>query len=226
MDIEQSLFLYGQLTTYELEKRLLPLSERRTIPKDTYILEQGRKSDEVYLILSGLVQIGALSLEGRELNMRLCTPFDIVGALGLFQNDVHHFYAKALDDVEVGVIPMEKFQQEIIADSELAVEIIKWLTLRVKSNKVKYIDVLLNGKKGEIYSTIIRLSQLFGIKTDNGIEIDYPITNQQLATYAGMSREKTNKLLKTLREKGIISINKNKITIQDIAFLFHEIRDH
>jgi CRP/FNR family transcriptional regulator len=83
--------------------------------------------------------------------------------------------------------------------------------------------LVLHGKKGALYSTLIRITNSYGVKTEKGILIDLPLTNQELANFCGTSREVVNRLLGDLRKLGIISIDKGSITIHDLDHLKNEI---
>ena len=47
----------------------------------------------------------------------------------------------------------------------------------------RFRDLVLNGKKGAMYSTLIRLANSFGEKNSNGITISLNLTNQELANF-------------------------------------------
>ena len=59
----------------------------------------------------------------------------------------------------------------------------------MRRQQAKYRDLLLYGKKGAFYSTLLRLANSYGIKRDDGIYIDIALTNQELAEFAATSRE-------------------------------------
>ena len=56
-------------------------------------------------------------------------------------------------------------------------------------NETRFRDLLLHGKKGALYSTLIRLTNTYGIKqTDGSVVIDYALTNQELANFCATSQ--------------------------------------
>ena len=79
--------------------------------------------------------------------------------------------------------------------------------------------MLLHGKKGALYSTIIRLTNSFGVETENGIILTIPLTNQDLANLSGTSREVINRMLSELRKNHVLSIEKGIITIYNLSYL-------
>ena len=88
----------------------------------------------------------------------------------------------------------------------------------------KFRDLLLYGKKGALYSTLIRLSNSYGQEIDDGILITVPLTNQELANYSATARESLNRMLGELRRENIIEMRDGLILIKDIDFLKKEIQ--
>jgi CRP/FNR family transcriptional regulator len=99
----------------------------------------------------------------------------------------------------------------------------KWMSQQYRKTQAKFRDLVLHGKKGALYSTLIRMSNTHGMKTNKGILIELPLTNQELANFCGTSREVVNRLLSELRKNEIISIDKGTITINDLEYLKREI---
>ena len=128
-----------------------------------------------------------------------------------------------LEDGEVAVINNEVLERKLFENSELAFEFMKWMSDHFRRTQTKFRDLVLLGKKGALYSTLVRMTNSYGIVKDDGILIDIPLTNQELANFCGTSRESTNRMLNDLRKNEILSISKGKITIHDLAYIKKEI---
>lgn len=204
---------------------LLQLADRTVkIEKGQYLFQEGENAVELYLIISGKVQISKVTSDGRELSLRICSENDICGELTLFTNSPKFLLsALMLEAGEVAIIQKDKLEKKIFQDSALAFEFIKWMSDHFRKTQMKFRDLVLYGKKGALYSTLIRMTNSYGIKKSDGILIDLPLTNQELGNFCGTTRESTNHLLNELKREGIISINKRKITIHDLQYLRNEI---
>lgn len=99
----------------------------------------------------------------------------------------------------------------------------KWMSDHFRNTQTKFRDLVLNGKKGALYSTLIRMTNSYGIKVKDGILIDLPLTNQELGNFCGTSRESTNRILGELKKDSIITILNGKITVKDLEYLKNEI---
>ncbi|MGG5253294.1 Crp/Fnr family transcriptional regulator [Neobacillus sp. SM06] len=206
-------------------KELLRFADRKfTADRGTYLFQEGMKAEELYIILSGKVQISKITSDGRELSLRICGANDICGELTLFTDEPKFLLsAKVLETTEVAAIRKDFLETEIFQDSTLAFEFMKWMSDHFRKTQTKFRDLVLNGKRGALFSTLIRMSNSYGVKQKDGILIDLPLTNQELANFCGTSRESTNRILSELKRDQIISIKKGKISILDLQYLKDEI---
>lgn len=212
--------------THSIEiKELLKFADRKfRSERGTYLFQEGMIADELYIIASGKVQIGKITTDGRELSLRICGENDICGELTLFtDNSKYLLSAMVLEEGEIYAIKKDVIESEIFHNSTLAYEFMKWMSDHFRKTQTKFRDLVLNGKRGALFSTLIRMSNSYGIQKGNEILIDLPLTNQELANFCGTSRESTNRILSELKKDNKISIKKGKISILDLQYLKDEI---
>jgi CRP-like cAMP-binding protein len=212
--------------THSIEiKELLKFADRRIkSEKGSFLFQEGMLAEELYIIISGKIQISKITSDGRELSLRICGENDICGELTLFTDNPRYLLsAMVLEEGEIVAIKKDIIESEIFQNSKLAFEFMKWMSDHFRKTQTKFRDLVLNGKRGALFSTLIRMSNSYGIQKDNGILIDLPLTNQELANFCGTSRESTNRILSELKKNKIISVKKGKILIWDLQYLKNEI---
>lgn len=213
-------------STHSIEiKELLRFGDRKfKAERGSYLHQEGMNAEELYIILSGKVQISKITSDGRELSLRICGANDICGELTLFTEKPKYLLsAKVLEEAEVVAIRKDVLESEIFQDSTLAFEFMKWMSDHFRKTQTKFRDLVLNGKRGALFSTLIRMSNSYGVQQKDGILIDLPLTNQELANFCGTSRESTNRILSELKRDKIISIKRGKISILNLQYLKDEI---
>ncbi|MBS4178696.1 Crp/Fnr family transcriptional regulator [Lederbergia citrea] len=194
------------------------------LKKDTYLFQEGDKADDIYFIHSGKVRIGKLTPDGRELTFRICSEEDFIGEITLFcAPSTYTVHAKVLEDGVCAKIKKEDLEENLLLNPGLNIEFMKRMGIHHHKSQSKFRDLLLHGKKGALYSTLIRMTNSFGVNKEDGILIDLSLTNQELANFCGMSREVVNRMLGALKKDGIISVSDGKILIHDLQFLKKEI---
>lgn len=196
----------------------------KKIEKGAFLFQEGSLADEIYIVQKGTIQISKIIPDGRELTIRLCTSGDLICELDLFCPAKKFLLSgRATENGEVAVIMKSVLEEKLSHNIALATEFMKWLSQQYRKTEAKFRDLVLHGKKGALYSTLIRISNSYGIKTEEGILIRFPLTNQELANFCGTSREVVNRLLSDLRKEGVITVDKGVITIHDLGYLRREI---
>ena len=189
-----------------------------------YLFHEGDSAKYFYLVRSGQIFIMKYASSGRILALRLATHGSIVGELPLYEdNPTYIFNAVAQSASEVYAIEFPTLQNYLEKKPLLAVNLLKILGIHARKQHSKFRDLVLYGKKGALYSTLIRLSNSYGKEIDDGILITVPLTNQELANYSATARESLNRMLSELRRQGIIENRGNLIFIKDISYLRQEI---
>ncbi|RSK27948.1 Crp/Fnr family transcriptional regulator [Bacillus sp. HMF5848] len=212
-------------STIQLNELLKHADYITPLRKGKYIFQEGMDAHEVYIIRKGRVQISKITNDGKELCLRICQRDDIFGELTLFtDNPKYLLNSKVIEDGEAAVIYKENLERLLFENSQFAFEFMKWMSDHFRKTQTKFRDLLLMGKKGALYSTLIRLSNSYGTKKPDGIHINIPLTNQELANFCGTTRESINRMLNELRRNNILSINQGKITIHNLQYLKEEIK--
>jgi CRP-like cAMP-binding protein len=211
-------------TSIQLQDFIKVASYTRKMEKGYYLFQEGQNAEELFVVLKGKIQISKMVPDGRELTIRMCSTGELIGEIPLFCSSPKYMLdAKIVEDGEVAVIYKSDLEEKLSKDHSLSLQFMKWLNGQHRRNQTKFRDLILHGKKGALYSTLIRLSNSYGIVREQGIVIDQPLTNQEIANFCGTSREVANRLLSELRKNNIISIDKGIITIHNLMFLRDEI---
>ncbi|MFJ5715382.1 Crp/Fnr family transcriptional regulator [Neobacillus sp. NPDC093127] len=178
----------------------------------------------VYLLLKGSIALGRVHLRGKEFILKILNDRELIVEYQLFKaNPRYQFYAKTLSDCEILVIKREQFEDFILTDPEAMNTFVSWLSTGYLKAQMKCQDLIMNGKKGGLYSILIRLCNTYGVKTEDGILIDLPLTHQELANLTYGTREVIQRSLKELREKDVILYENQMFTVKNLNYLKEEV---
>src|SRR5690606_10385378 len=150
-------------------KELLNIADRTIfVEKGEYLFREGEEADRLLLVLSGKVQISKITFDGRELNLRICGGNDICGELTLFTDTPRYlFNAFVIEDSEVAIIQQSVLEKEMFKNGTLAYEFMKWMSDHFRRTMTKFRDLVLHGKKGALYSTLIRMTNSYGVPKED-----------------------------------------------------------
>lgn len=194
------------------------------IEKNTFLFRQGEPVKDLYVIISGQAVVGKTSSEGRELTLKLCGPNDLIGEFMIDQVPTHYLVdGKITESGEVAVFDQKKLLRKLQNDPIVMMAFLKFVNLQHRKDQMRFRDLLLYGKKGAIYSTLIRLANSYGKEVEDGILIDLQLTNQAMANFCATSRESVNRILNDLKRQEIIKMEQGLITICQLDRIKKEI---
>lgn len=203
------------------------LTEGRRMPfeKNTLIPLADELADHIAYISQGHVQLTQQTLGGKELTVRICSEASLIGDVTLFSTTaLTPFSATALTTVVLYVLPKAMMEKHVAAQPHTMIEYMQWLQIENLKHQSLLRDLVLHGKKGALFSTLIRLANTYGVLLANdAVYIDLALTNTELANLCGTSREMINRMLNDLKKHNIISFDKGYITVHQLDQLKHAI---
>ncbi|EAZ83381.1 transcriptional regulator (FNR/CRP family) protein [Bacillus sp. B14905] len=180
------------------------------VNKGNKIFLEGERSKEIYYIKSGVISISQETEAGKELTIRICGPDSIIGEGSLFCNLVYNsMTAKVLESATLYVLSRKSLEHLLEEQPTIMVEYMKWLQTENLKHQSRLRDLVLNGKKGALFSTLIRLSNTYGKPLEDGsIFIEFQLTNTEIANLCATSREMINRMLNDLKKHDILTLTK------------------
>jgi CRP/FNR family transcriptional regulator, cyclic AMP receptor protein len=98
--------------------------------------------------------------------------------------------------------------------------LLKLLAHRLRDADRKRIEFASLDTQGRVAARIVELSARFGQpRPDGSVLITLPLSQEQLATWVGSSREATAKALGQLRERGLVETGRRRLTVVDLRAL-------
>jgi CRP/FNR family transcriptional regulator, cyclic AMP receptor protein len=186
----------------------------RSFQRGQALFTEGDRAERVFLIERGSVLISCSTDTGREIVLGLRGPGDVVGELSTLDGEPRSATALALDAVEATVASRSVLRQAL-EDVDAANELIRVLATRLRDADRKRLEFAALDTLGRIAWRLLELGERFGRDADEGTAIDLPLSQEQLASWCGSSRESTVKALAALRALGSISTARQRVVIHD-----------
>jgi CRP-like cAMP-binding protein len=106
-----------------------------------------------------------------------------------------------------------------LGDVDAAHELIAVLAMRLRDGARRRLEFAALDTLGRVAWRLLELSERFGQPTPDGIAVELPLTQEQLASWCGASREATVKALRTLRGLETITTGRKNVLIRDAEAL-------
>lgn len=86
---------------------------------------------------------------------------------------------------------------------------------RLQESHTRVVEMSTEQVEQRVAHALLRLLNQTGRKTERGIEIDFPISRQDIAEMTGTTLHTVSRLLSAWEDKGIIVSGRQKVTVSD-----------
>lgn len=206
---------------YEDLIEIMKLTGHKTLKKGECLCHEGDVLDTLFIVNDGKVKLSKFNVEGKEQILRILSSGDIFGEYHLFvAGEPYNYTATTLSNTKICTLSKEKMdyllRKHPHLSSQLLAEVSKKLI--VTENLVQNLSNVQTDAK--IAYILLELAEKYGLETDKGTEINLPLTREELANYAGVTRETMSRRLTILAHDHIIeTIGYKKIIIKDFEAL-------
>ena len=207
-------FLLKHLNAEELRRLATGAAVIRHGAQET-IFQKGDPGDSMMAVLRGRVKICAYSSEGRELVLNIIDRGGVFGEIALLDGRPRTADAVALEETELLVLQRGRFMPFLANNPELVARLFAVLCGRLRQTSENLEDALFREAPSRVARGLLRLVESFGRPVVGGTRIEIKLSQQQIGSLIGISRESINKLLGEWREQGFIALDAGLITVRD-----------
>ena len=191
----------------------------RSFPRGVALFHERQAADRVVVLLEGCVKLSCLSDEGKEVVLAIRGPGDLLGELSAIDGEPRSATATALEPVEVLAVAASDFRRFLEEHPRAAIALIVMLSRRLRDADRKRVEFAAEDTMTRVAARIVELSERFGGEGSEGLEIELPISQEELAGWTGCSRDSVVKALQSMRGLGWIETQRRRILVRDVDAL-------
>lgn len=195
--------------------------KRRSLKRGEALFRKGDEGTSLYIVKTGSVKVVLPSDMGDEVAAAILSEGEFFGEMALLDGMPRSADVVALESSELLALRQGDFLAFLKGNEGAIQAIFSYLSMRLRRT-----DELLENAHFLNISTrfarrLVELSQKHGHRKAGGelIEIDLRLTQKDLASIVGTTRESINKELRILREKGLVNTEGNTLQILDLERL-------
>lgn len=188
----------------------------KTFKKGDPIWEQGDVPTCAYVVKKGFIKTFEISPMGESLPISFDRQYEILPMAWVFsQVKTAPYFYEAFTDCEVWCVPREDFVAFLKQNANSQFVIFSFFVSRyVSTMQMKMLSLEQAKAADKILYMLKFLTMRFGGHETNGmVEIDLPLTQQDIASSAGLTRETASIELKRFEKMGIVSYQRQEYKI-------------
>lgn len=195
-------------------------TSRKVIPKYTPIYEVGQRSESIYFLVRGMVKIGSVNIEEREVIKRIMYPGSMFGELVLFGENQRQDQAMTMNqESEIYIMDARVVKKMMQHNHELALNLLDWIGHRLRQMEAKLESMVFKDARARIIEFLRESAENIGRKVGYETLIKHALTQQDIANITGTSRQTVTAVLNELRNENLIHFNRRNILIRDLSRL-------
>jgi CRP/FNR family transcriptional regulator len=191
-------------TPDELLKEFFITSKPSFFKKGDVVLRIGDRGGAYYL-KKGYIKDSSVSADGREFILFIFQPNDIFSYNWIFNQKPNDHSFRAITDCVIYEKSREGLLLFLEQQPEVALMITKRIVKRLNGLMQRMENLAFDNALKKVGSILCILGERFGKKTERGVVIQVPLTQQDIANLIGLSRETTSIEMKKIMEMGILT---------------------
>ncbi|MDD3786467.1 MAG: Crp/Fnr family transcriptional regulator [Hydrogenophaga sp.] len=201
--------LFSTLTQAQAELVAEAVIKRRFKRGET-IVEQGKKSNFLAIVLTGRARVVTQDGRGREVILATLNPGDYLGEMSLIDDQPHSATVRAEVQTDVLILGRLEFARCLPENTSMAYAVMKGLVQRLRQADRKIESLALM----DVYGRVARVLLEFAQEDHSGrMVIRERVSRQDVAKMIGASREMVSRVMKDLEDRGFIEVMADGSTV-------------
>lgn len=187
--------------------------ERRFFRLGTMIFRKDQPGDALHIVETGHVRLFLPSEEGEEISIDVVGRKDVFGEMALLDGQPRSASAETLEDTITHRLGREDFRHQLLETPHLAFPLLELLSGRVR-NTTGYIESLaFLDLHARLARVLLDLAERDGAQGGEGIQIDFDLSETELAAMVGVSRERVERGMAAFRAQKLVALRGKRLVL-------------
>jgi len=198
-----------------LRSRAVP----RHFARGATIVHQGEVPGRVVVIEQGYAKVTAVTEDGKEVVLAFRGPGDVLGEVAALSALPRSATVRSIEPIDAIAVAVDDFEAWLEQHPRVALELLRVVIERLREADRQQFEFAAYQTLARVARRLVELAERFGEPCEDGVRISLRISQEELAGWAGASREATSKALHDLREIGLVDTERRRFTVRSVERL-------
>lgn len=194
---------------------VLAMASVRQLPDGTAVFEQGEPATEFFALLHGRLKVVQTTPDGQQVVVRHVNPGDIFGIARAMRRPDFPATASAVVDSLALAWPSSQWEAFIARSPVLALNALQTVGQRLQDAHARIRELSTEEVERRVAHALLRLVKQAGRKTDEGVQIDFPVTRQDIAEMTGTTLHTVSRVMTAWEGRGLVASGRRKVVVCD-----------
>lgn len=198
----------------EQTDEVLAAARSQHYPKGSSVFVQGEEAHSFYVLLNGHVRVIKTTPDGQQVIMRYIQSGGLMGIGVVAGFDAYPATAVCVVDSVVARWPSSLWPQLIEKYPKLATNALRTMGGRVEESLARVVEISTQETEQRIAHAVLRLAEQSGRPAEGEVEIDFPLSRQDIASITGTSLFTVSRILSAWEQQGIIRSGRQRVILK------------
>ncbi|MDP3075972.1 Crp/Fnr family transcriptional regulator [Bradyrhizobium sp.] len=183
--------------------------------KNSAIFDEGQDAHSFFVLLHGHVRATKTTPGGEQIVVRYVAPgetFGVAMAIGLPR---YPATATAVEDSVVLAWPSSTWPRLVAKFPALATNTLQTIGSRLQETHTRVVEMSTQQVEQRVAHALLRLAGQSGRQVEHGVEIDFPISRQDIAQMTGTTLHTVSRILSSWERSGLIAGGRQRIVLRE-----------
>ena len=174
---------------------------------------EGDQAEAFFVLTSGRVKLTQLTPEGHQVVLRIIGAGDAFGGAGAFGDLTYPISAEAVEPAVALVWTSSTMRQVLETEPRVTLNAVQFVAGRLHDLQRRHRQLMTERVERRVARALLRLVHEAGRRVDAGVEIDFPVSRQDIAEMTGTTLYTVSRLLSSWEERGIVRSGRQRIIL-------------
>jgi len=210
--------LFGSLAPEE-QRLLVSLVRFRRYRARQVVVWEGEADGGLFAVVSGFLKAVSSEADGKDVVLSIMGKGEVFGELSVLDGKPRSASVVALEESEVAVIDRAPLLKLLESCPQLAISMLGVLAQRVRTLTTRCEHLSSMDVGGRLAKTLLSLAKMHGESSGAAVRIRVRLSQQDLGSMVGATRESINKLMRSWSEHGVLAREGGRVVIRDVRAL-------
>lgn len=200
-------------------RRISERARTRTYSRGQLIFYEGDLAASLFVMVEGLVKVFVTSDQGDAMTLVTLRPPDMFGELSLLDGGPRSASAEAVETTTVLELGRDTFFDILHENPQLAEVLLRTMGTALRRLTETAADLVFLDLHGRVAKLLVAMADERGVESPHGIELDLHLTQTDLASMVGGSRQSVNQILRSFERRGYLDVEGRKMIVKQVDLL-------
>ena len=180
---------------------------------------KGDIGERLYIVVSGVIRVGATSPDGREVSYGVLGAGAVLGEIAVIDGGQRSADAKAMEPSLLLALERRDVLAFLHKNPGQALHMMEVLCGRIRRADELLDDMVFMSLPSRLAKHLLTLEDIVGTPGATSGKSEVRLSQQVLAEHLGISRESVNKVLSKWEEAGFVSLGRGRIVLNRMEAL-------